>query len=100
MALPIFKSDDNDVMLLQTNWSSQINPVIGNPLVKGVLQTGIKLVTGINSINHRLGRNIQGYVVTGMHNNYSQIFDTVSKTPGLTLDLTSSVPVTIDIYCF
>ncbi len=100
MALPIYKSDDNNFMLMETAWASQINPVIENAVVKGVLQRGIKLVTGTNSINHKLGRNLQGYIITDMQDIYSQIFRTTSNTPNLTVNLTSSVDVTVDIYCF
>lgn len=100
MSLPLYKSDNQSFTLMQTGWASQLNPVIANPLVNGVLQKNIKLVVGTNSINHMLGRNLQGYLITGMHNVYTQIFDTVSNTPSLTLNLNSSVAVTIDIYCF
>lgn len=100
MSLPIFKSDDTSLTLMQNSWSSQINPVIENAVAKGVLQKNIVLKIGINSINHKLGRNLQGWIVTGMHDVFSQIFDTTSNTPSLTLNLTSSVATTIDLYCF
>jgi hypothetical protein len=100
MALPYYKSEDTSFNLLQTGWASQINPVLGNPTVNGVLQRGIKLVSGTNSIDHKLGRTLQGFIVTDMLDTYSQIFRTVSKTPALTLNLNSSVATTIDIYCF
>jgi hypothetical protein len=100
MSLPFYKSDDQSFTLLQTGWSSQINPVIDNAVVKGVLQKNVKLVAGVNAINHKLGRALQGYIVTGIHDIYSQIFDTTSNTPNLTLNLNSSVATTIDIYCF
>ncbi len=100
MALPIYKSDDQTVTLLQTGWSAQINPAIDNALVKGVLQKSIDLKTGNNVINHKLGRALQGWIITGMHNSFSQIYDTVSNTPNLTLNLNSSASTTIDIYCF
>jgi hypothetical protein len=100
MALPIYKSDDQTVTLLQTNWASQINPVISNPIVNGVLQKNISLTVGTNVINHKLSRNYQGYVITGMHNVFSQIYDTTSNTPSLTLNLHSSAATSVDIYCF
>lgn len=100
MTLPIYKSEDQSLTLLQTGWSSQINPVLGNPLVNGVLQKNIALSVGSNSINHKLGRNLQGYIITGMHTTFSQITDTTSNTPSLTLNLNSSAATSIDIYCF
>lgn len=100
MSLALFKTDDKDLSLMQTSWKSSIDPVITNPLVNGVLQKGIKLSAGVNSVNHKLGRNLQGYIIVGMHGNYSQIYDTTSLNPSLTLSLNSSVDVVIDLYCF
>lgn len=100
MGLPYYKSDDQSFTLLQTAWASQINPVLANPLVNGIFQKNVVLTPGINVINHKLGRALQGYVITGMHNIFSQIFDTTSNTPNLTLNLNSSVATSIDLYCF
>lgn len=100
MGLPYYKSDDQSLTLLQTAWATQINPVLANPLVSGVLQKNIKLIAGVNVINHMLSRSSQGYIITGMRGLYSQIFDTVSTNPSLTISLTSSVATVIDLYCF
>ncbi len=100
MGLPYYKSDDQSFTLLQTAWASQLNPLLANPVLQGVLQKNVVLNPGLNVINHKLGRNLQGYLITGMHNLYSQIFDTTSTTPNLTLNLNSSVSTSIDIYCF
>ena len=100
MSLALFKTDDQSMTLLQNSWKSSIDPVITNPLTLGILQKNIPLVVGVNSINHKLGRNIQGYVIAGMHGVYSQIFDSPSLNPSLTLTLNSSVATVIDLYCF
>ena len=100
MSLPVFKSDDQSVTLLQTAWKSNLDPVLSNPLLNGVLQKNITLASGTNVINHLLGRPIQGYLITGMHNAFSEIYDTQSNTPALTLNLHSSVATSIDLYCF
>ncbi len=100
MGLPYYKSDDQSFTLMQTAWASQINPLLGNPLLQGVLQKNITLKPGLNVINHKLGRAYQGYVIVDMHNFYSQIFSTTSTTPALTLNLNSSTNTSIDIYCF
>jgi hypothetical protein len=49
---------------MQTTWASQINPVLNNQLVNGLLLTGIVLAAGPNTISHKLGRQMQGWVVT------------------------------------
>jgi hypothetical protein len=48
---------------MQTTWASQINPLLVNPLVNGHLLTGIVLSSGPNVINHKLGRQMQGWFV-------------------------------------
>jgi hypothetical protein len=100
MSLALFKTPDQSMTLLQNSWKSSIDPILSNPLVNGVLQKNISLSVGVNSINHKLGRTLQGYVITGMHGVYSQIFDTTSLNPALTLSLNSSAATSIDIYCF
>lgn len=100
MSLTIFNTDNKDMLLMETSWASQLNPVLSNPIIQGVLQKNITLSAGTNIINHKLGRTIQGYIITGMHGAYSQIYDTNSTTPALTILLNSSVTTTIDIYCF
>lgn len=86
--------------LAQTQWAQQINPLISNPLTQGNLLYNISLETGLNSINHKLSRKPQGYLIIGMHNAYAQIYDTVSQQPNLTLILNASAPVVVDLYVF
>lgn len=85
---------------MQVNWAQQLDPIIANPLLKGVQQFNIPLVTGVNTINHLLGRKYQGYLITGMHNAYAQIFDTPSQLPQFTLVLNASAPTSVDIYVY
>jgi len=47
----------------QTTWAQQLNPVLTNPLVQGSLLSGIPITTGSNVINHKLGRQMQGWMV-------------------------------------
>ncbi len=98
--LALFKVQDPSVTLLENSWKSSLDPVLACPLVSGVLQKNVSLAVGVNSINHMLGRTLQGYIVTGMHGAWSQIYDTTSLNPTLTLTLNSSVATSIDIYCF
>ncbi len=101
MSLPKFKSDDQSLSLLQTAWASQLDPVLKNALVNGNLLKNVALVSGANVVNHKLGRNLQGYLITRQRASAS-IYDTqdVNPTPALTLTLNSSAAVTVDLYCF
>lgn len=101
MSLPIFQTDDKDISLLQTGWATQLNPVISNPLVNGQLLKNVSLSTGSNTINHKLGRKLQGWVLTRLRGSAS-LFDTQDSNanPALTLLITSSSNVSVDIYVF
>lgn len=86
--------------LMQTQWSQAIDPVISNPIVNGIQLTNIPLNTGDNFINHRLSRKLNGYIITGMHGIYAQIYDVPSQMPTLTLVLNSSTSTVVDIYVY
>ena len=47
--------------LMQTQWASQIDPVLTNELVQGQLLQNITLTAGANVINHKLGRKLAGH---------------------------------------
>jgi hypothetical protein len=88
-------------MLLQTNWASNINPVLTNPLVNGIILSNVKLVTGDNAINHKLGRKLQGWF-TVLSNAAVSLYDkqSTNKQSNLTLILNSSGPATVSLYVF
>lgn len=99
--LPIYKNDDKDFQLMQTNWASSINPVIANPVNNGILLRNVSLTTGHNVINTTLGRKLQGWVVCRLRAS-SNIYDTQDSNPipNLTLWLESSANTTVDLYIF
>ena len=85
---------------MQNRWGSALDPVVNNPIVQGVQLTNQALVVGANSINHKLGRKPLGYIITGMHGSYSQIYDTPSLMPNLTLVLHASAITSVDVYVY
>jgi hypothetical protein len=86
---------------MQTTWAQQINPILENPLVKGLILPNIALAIGTNVINHKLGRKLQGYYITRKRA-AAQIYDQQdsNQTPQLTLVLVSDAVVTIDLAVF
>lgn len=98
MKLPVFHTDDKDFQLMQTSWQSVLNPVISNPLVNGNSLSSISLISGTTIINHKLGRKLQGYFITDI-NGAATIYRAAPKND-LTLSLTSSAAVIVDIYVF
>lgn len=100
--LPIFNTPDQILSMLQTKWASELNPLLTNPILSGVQLKRITLATGANSINHKLGRKLQGWIITRWIGSSASVYDTQDSNsmPELTLNLTSSGTVSVDIYVY
>lgn len=87
---------------LQNRWSSLIDPVLMNPVNNSLLLKSIPLVSGANVINHKLGRDLQGWYVTRMRSVAISIYDTQdsNQMPDLTLNLNASAPCVVDLVVF
>jgi hypothetical protein len=101
MSLPIFKTNDQSVTFLQTQWASQLNPLLSNPVNSAIILPNIKLNVGVNSVNTTLGRTLQGWFIVRQRAKAS-IYDVqdANSNPQLTLALTSDTVVTVDIAVF
>lgn len=88
--------------MTQNTWASAIEPIISNPLNNGNLLKNIPLVSGTNVINHKLGRNLQGWYITRQRGSAPSVYDNQdsNQTPQLTLVLVSSASCTIDLAVF
>jgi len=79
-------------------WASQLNPLLANPLSSMSIIKNVSLVVGVNTINHFLGQNQQGWIltdITGPATIYrSQPFN------NKTLTLTASAACTVSIGVF
>lgn len=96
--LPYFQSDSRELSQLQTSWSAIISPVIDSPLNNGIFLKDIALISGTTIVNHRLGRKPQGWMITDI-NAAATIYKSQPFNP-LTLILTSSAVVTVNLYVF
>ncbi len=101
MSLPIFHTDSKDLSLLQTNWASILDPVIGLPIVDSIILKNIHLAIGDTSVDHKLSRKLIGWIVIRQRAAAS-IFDyqDINKTPTLTLALHSDADVIVDLLVF
>jgi hypothetical protein len=101
MSLPIFLSASREMSQMQSSWAALLNPVLSNPLFNGVHLPNVELSTGANTINHKLGRRLQGWIITRKRAG-ADIYDTQQSNarPNLTLDLVSSANVTVDLYVY
>lgn len=83
---------------MENTWATVIDPVLSFPPNQGLILTGIKLIAGINVINHKLGRLLQGYVITDQ-DAQSSIYKSQPFNK-LTLTLTSTGACTIRLWVF
>jgi len=83
--------------LMLTKWSTQLDPVLRNQLLQGVLvQT--QLINGVNTINHKLGRKQVGYIITDI--DAAATIYRSQPLNELTLTLTSNSPARVSIWMF
>lgn len=101
MSLPIYHSDDQTFSMMQTNWAQQLNPVLNNPMQNGQLLRNVSLINGTTKVNHKLGRKLQGWIITRQRAS-ANVYDTqdTNSMPQLTLSLVSSADVIVDLYVF
>lgn len=101
MSLPIFQSDNKELSLLQTSWSTAINPVLKFPINQGDVLQGVVLAIGTNVINHLLGRKLIGWFIVRQRA-LANVYDTQDSNtrPAISLFLVSDAVVTVDIFVF
>lgn len=100
--LPQFQGyDDEAVQLLQNKWAAILNPIISAPQNNSLILKNVQLSVGDNSIDHRLGRTLQGWKIVRQRAAAS-IYDKqdTNQTPQLTLKLNSSAAVSVDLEVF
>lgn len=84
--------------LAQTKWSSEINPVLANPLNNASILKNVVLVSGVNVINHKIGNVQQGWFIVDIQGP-AVIYRSASFND-LTLTLTSNAAVTVSLGVF
>jgi hypothetical protein len=94
MQLPINLTES----LQQTRWKSILDPLLANPLNNISILEDVSLVTGANTINHLLGRMMQGWLILDI-NGAATIYRSEPMND-ITLTLTSSANVTVNLGVF
>lgn len=96
--LPIFQTKDKNFSLMQTSWKAALTPVLQNEINQGLLISNVPISAGVNTINHLLSRNQQGYIITDI-----TAAATLFRSQPLndkTLTLTSSANCVISLWVF
>jgi len=77
----------------------RLDVVSNKPIVSGRLIEGVNLSTSPTTINHGLGRNVQGYIIVKSTSGVTVYF-TPSDFPKRTLILTASADSTVSVWVF
>ena len=97
-------TDDDSIESVQNSLENSFRSIEACPLLDGHLLERIDLVNGDNSISHKLGRELKGWIITRHRETASSIIDRQKTNPATdrTLLLNSSVgtTVTVDIWVF
>lgn len=99
--LPIYFSQSREMSAMQTAWASMLNPMIENPITQGLFLPNVELSMGANSIDHRLGHKVRGWIVVRKRS-AADIYDMEASNtmPTLKLNLNASAAVSVDLYVF
>lgn len=98
-SLPQFQGDDKG--LWQNSWKRILDPIVGSPTNNAQILKNITLTTGSNTINHKLGRVLQGWSFSRIRSACTA-YDNQdnNQTPNLTLILVASADAVVDIVVF
>jgi hypothetical protein len=98
VALPLFKSEDQAVQLMQAKWKSELDPILSLPFLSGLLIKDVDLINGVTVVNHRLGRKLQGWFIVDVDAGV----DIYRSAPlnDRTLTLTSGADCTVSLWVF
>ena len=96
------QTDDLTLSQVQDSLVNCLNPLFTNPMLDGVLVTGVVLAAGANTINNPIQRAVQGVLIV-QKNAFADIHEGAQATnpfPAKTLILTANAAVTVDLWIF
>lgn len=99
-ALKTIQPKEYELDQIQRNISEFVNQLTVNPLLGGQLLSNITITTGNNNINHGLGRDITGWIITDINTNVNIYKAATQPSPSKILTLTSTGNSTISLYVF
>lgn len=101
MPLPIYLSQLSELTLMQTKWAIQLDTLVENPSLKSIILPNVALSVGSNTVNHTLGRKLQGWRIVRI-NAPATIYDEqdTNQMTHLTLILNSDMAVSVNLEVF
>lgn len=92
-------TSSKDLAKLQDNLEEFIKPLVLSSIIDGVLLKDLKLVSGLNAINHKLNRKPEGWIVVKSDAN-ATFWQSVSELEKQILNLNSSAAATVSLWVF
>lgn len=90
---------NEDVSKLQERLQEFFAPLIANPMLDGTMLTNVAIGTSPTKVEHKLRREIQGWVVVRNNTNCT-IWEPSRELSGAFVTLQSSSATTIDLWVF
>lgn len=89
------------MQMMQNQWASILDPVLANPTNNSLILKSVSLSSGDNTINHKLGRVLQGWKIVRQRAS-ATLYDKqdANQMPDKTLVLNASAAVVCDIEVF
>jgi hypothetical protein len=91
-----FPQVDPDLTRLQENIRQVLSPITSNMLLDGKIDS-YKVVSGSNSITHKLGRKPNGYILVGK-SGYGDFYHTSMNEDYLVLQANAAITLTLYIF--
>lgn len=94
-------SPNEEVTRLQSHIKTALNPLLELPISDGILIKGLSIETADTRVNHGLGREYEGFIITRLQSN-AVIYEssTINGDKNLFILLKGSGAATADIYFF
>jgi hypothetical protein len=95
------QSDDRVVNLIQDQTNSTINDILESQIIDSVLLENVSLTTGDNTVSHKLGRKLIGWIIVRQRS-AGTVYDKqdTNQLNDKTLLLTASANMTVDLHVF
>jgi hypothetical protein len=99
MQLPLPKTSDQNLSTTLTRWKSILDPVIADPLLSGLMVSGINLIASTPQVvNHSLSRNPLGWFLTD--NTANSVVWRTQPFNNKTITLEASATTQVSIWVF
>ena len=96
--MPYIQTESQEFNLYQTRMKSILDNVTKLPLLSGLQLNTVKLIIGQTTINHLLGRQMQGWIITDI-DGAAQIYRTAPMN-STQLVLASNAAVNISLWVY